>query len=151
MKSREESEIMFEDFLMIMDDQLDWLFEEALKHGVSLSTEMEDCEKLEILFDKMSTGLTTEQVQDLSWLLSRQLGEVVRRTHGGKWVLSWNDDNSVNRGLPVIVGHCPIDGVEFVPSRTMHFYALRKVRGLLRRAIEADVRPSPIEVRAVEE
>lgn len=151
MISREQAERLFEDFLMVMDDQLDWLHEEASKYGICLSTDMGDCEKLEVLFDKMSVALSANQIQDLSWLLSRQLGEIVRRTHGGKWALSWNEENTINQGLPVIIGHCPIGGIEFAPTRTMHFYALRRIRGLLRRSIEADVRPSPLEIRSAEE
>ncbi len=151
MASREDFERQFEDFLLIMDDQIDWLLSEATQRGFDLSTEMEDCDKLEVLFDRMSEGMQKDGVQDLSFLFARQLGEVVRRSYGGKWALSWNDDNSINRGLPVVVGHCPVEGVEFAPTRVMYFYALRRDRGLLRRSIEADAHPSTVEIRAVED
>lgn len=151
MTSREESENRFDDFLMLMDDQIDWLFSEAGRFGVELLTDIGDCEKLEALFDAMSDGLDKDQTQKLSVVFARQLGELVRQNYGGRWVLSWNNDNSMNRGLPVLIGHCPVDGVEFAPLRVMHFYALRRNRGLLRRSIEADVQPSPLALGATEE
>lgn len=45
------------------------------------------------------------------------LGEVMRQNHGGAWQLSWDDDNTANRGQYVIAGHTATAGIEFTPLR----------------------------------
>lgn len=116
----------FDDFLMAMDEQLDWLGDEAAKYGIKLDFSLGDFERLEQLFDLMSEGLDKIAVSSLVVIFARHLGELVRLNYGGKWVLPLNDEKNVNFNTPVIVGHTSIEGLEFAPITVMRAYALRR-------------------------
>lgn len=79
------------------------------------------------------------------------LGEVVRRNFGGRWQVSMNDENSLNRGLFVIEGHAKTPGVEFVPSRLLQAFIQRGRGGEWRRAIEAQTDPRPVDFSDLQE
>ena len=116
----------FDDFLMAMDEQLDWLGDEAAKYGIKLDFSLGYFERLEQLFDLMSEGLDKIAVSSLVVIFARHLGELVRLNYGGKWVLPLNDEKNVNFNTPVIVGHTSIEGLEFAPITVMRAYALRR-------------------------
>ncbi|HWV16512.1 MAG TPA: hypothetical protein VN030_13855 [Cellvibrio sp.] len=144
--NKKEAADKFDNFLMIMDDQLAHLKEEAEKHNIILDGSLSDIEKLEELFDVMSEGCNTDEKNGLIVYFARHLGEIVKSNYGGKWVIQLNDEKNINFNEPVIVDHCPIEGLEFAPISTMRAYSLRKKKGTLRRAIEADINPHIIDL-----
>ncbi|WP_367189802.1 hypothetical protein [Burkholderia sp. Ed8] len=148
---RKSAEEEFDNFLMNMDDQLDWLSEKAEEHGIELSVQLDDLPKLEKLFDLLSSGQNKDYVLGLVVTFARYLGEIVRENYGGKWTLPLDDDKNVNFNTPVIVGHTPIEGLEFAPLSVMRAYALRRKPGTLQRAVEAQVDPKPVDLSGLAE
>jgi hypothetical protein len=143
---REAAEAKFDDFLMLMDDQLDWLSNEAKKQGFRLDNRLDDLKKLENLFDLMSYGKDKDHISKLVVTFSRYLGELVRVNYGGKWTLPLDDEKNVNFNTPVIIEHTSINGLEFAPISVMRSYALRRKPGTLQRAVNAQVNPKPIDL-----
>lgn len=141
-----ETEEDFDDFLMIMDDQLDWLADEAEKYGITLDLTPDDFTKLEKLFDLMSEGQNKDYISGLVVTFARHLGEVVRETYGGKWHLPLDDEKNVNFNTPVIIEHTPIEGLELAPISIMRAYALRRKAGTLQQAVDADINPEPLDL-----
>ena len=129
----------FENFLIEMDEQLDWLFAEATKYNFNLNLSEPCYEKLESLFDLMVQGKSKDEILKISITFARFLGENIRTLHGGKWHLFLDDENNVYFNTPVIVGHSPIKDLEFSPLFTMRAYALRRKKGTLLRAIDAQI------------
>ncbi|MFJ4156871.1 hypothetical protein ACIPZF_19005 [Pseudomonas sp. NPDC089752] len=136
-----KAEEKFDDFLMAMDGQLEWLEEEASKLGVALSISPDTPELLESLFDKMSTSMSKDDIAGLLVVFGRYLGEYVRTTFGGKWELSLDDPKNINFNTPVIVQHSKFEGLEFSPIRAIRAYHLRKKTGLIRQIVDEDVTP----------
>ncbi|MBR8233532.1 hypothetical protein K6W26_08885 [Burkholderia sp. AU42008] len=148
---RKVAEEAFDDFLMIMDDQLDWLSDEAKQHGIQLTVKLDDLPKLEKLFDLMSDGKDKDYVSGLVVAFARFLGEIVRENYGGKWELPLDDEKNVNFNTPVIVGHTPVEGLEFAPLSVMRAYALRRKQGTLQRAVSAQINPTPLDLSGLAE
>ncbi|WP_080409427.1 hypothetical protein [Burkholderia ubonensis] len=148
---RKSAEEEFDNFLMTMDDQLDWLSEKAGEHGIELNVKPDDFPGLEKLFDLLSGGKDKDYVSGLVVTFARFLGEIVRENYGGKWVLPLDDEKNVNFNTPVIVGHTPIDGLEFAPLSVMRAYALRRKPGTLQRAVDAQVNPKPVDLSGLAE
>lgn len=149
--TRDEAEARFDGFLMDMDEQLEWLEGEAEQYGIQFDATADDLEKLEQLFDVMSANQNKEFVSKLTTTFARQLGEVVRLNYGGKWVLSLEDPQSPHFNMPVLVGHAPVEGVEFAPILVMRSYALRRKKGTLKRAVDAQVSPEPLDLSGMTE
>jgi hypothetical protein len=143
---KEAAEQKFDDFLMIMDDQLDYLKEEAERRGIFLDSSPDDLDKLEQLFDLMSETTDKKDIPGLIVFFARHLGEIVRVNYGGKWELPLDDEKNVNFNTPVLTGHCPVEGVECAPISIMRGYSLRRKKGSLKRAVDADVNPSSIDL-----
>lgn len=144
--NKKEAEDTFERFLIIMDDQIEFLKDEAEKHNIELDDSLSDLEKLEDLFDIMSQNLNSDEKSSLLVLFARHLGEVVRLNYGGKWFIQLEDKKNVNFNEPVIMGHSSIEGLDFAPISIMRSYALRRKKGALRCAVEADINPRTIDI-----
>lgn len=136
----------FDDFLMIMDDQLDWLIDQAEARGIDLDGSPESLERLERLHDVMVPVLDEDECSALRVVFARYLGEYVRTRHGGQWTLPLDDPKDVNFNRPVIVGHSSCSRLEFNPIRTMRAYALRPYPGMLREIIEHSVAPTTLDL-----
>jgi hypothetical protein len=141
-----DAEEKFDDFLMVMDDQLEALADEAFKRGITLDFSLDDCEQLEHLFDAMSAEIDEDTKSSLVVTFARHLGEIVRLRFGGKWHLPLDDENNVYFNTPVLVGHSTMKDLEFAPTFVMRGYALRKKAGSLRRAIDADINIKPLDL-----
>ncbi|MBN3723264.1 hypothetical protein [Burkholderia sp. Ac-20379] len=148
---RKAAEDGFDDFLMNMDDQLDWLSEKANEHGLELDVQLDDLPKLEKLFDILSAGKDKDYVLSLVVTFARFLGEIVRVHCDGKWALPLDDEKNVNFNTPVIVDHTPIEGLEFAPLSVMRAYALRRKSGTLQRAVDAQLNPKPLDLSGLAE
>jgi hypothetical protein len=136
----------FDNFLMVMDDQLEALHDEATKRRLILDLSLDDLERLEKLFDLMADGVDNDTRSSLIVSFGRHLGEVVRQNYGGRWSVPLDDEKNVNFNKPVIIGHTKIEGLEFAPLTVMRAYSLRKKPGTLRRAVEADVNPQVLDL-----
>lgn len=146
-----KAEEKFDAFLMIMDEQLDWLHDEAQKRDISLDMTPADLPKLEKLFDLMSQGMSKSDVSGLVVAFARHLGEVVVQSFGGQWLLALDDPMNVNFDTPVIRGHSKIKDLEFAPIGVMRAYSLRRREGTLRRAVEAQIDPKPLDLSGLVE
>lgn len=149
--NRNEAEEKFDEFLMVMDDQLDYLQGEAEKHGITLDLSGKDIENLEKLFDAMSSGIDSETRAGLVVVFARHLGEVFRINHGGEWRLPLDDEKNVNYNTPVIAGFGTIEGLEFAPISVVRAYSLRKKPGTMKRAVDAVANPQPLDLSGLVE
>lgn len=129
-----------------MDDQLEALRDEGAGRGIVLDLSIADFDCLEKLFDLMTQGVDRDTRSSLVVSFARHLGEVVRLEYGGKWVLSLDDEKNVNFNGPVIRGHAKIDGLEFAPLTVMKAYSIRKQPGTLKRAVDAQTNPEPLDI-----
>jgi hypothetical protein len=136
----------FDNFLDIMDDQLDAPEEDAAKFGIALDYSMESLGNLEKLFNEMSKGMDKEKITSLVVYFARYLGEVFVRNYNGKWALSLDDPKNVYFNTPVIVGHSSIKELDFSPIFVMRAYSLRRKLGLFKTAIEAHINPTPLDL-----
>lgn len=136
----------FDLFLMLMDDQLEALREEAIKRNVMLDLSVADFDRLEKLFDLMMEGSDEDTRSSLIVSFARHLGEIVRMNYGGKWMLPLEDAKNINFNKPVIIGYSKIEGLEFAPLTVMRAYALRKKPGTLKRAVDADINPMALDL-----
>lgn len=144
--SREQALEDFDHFLMVMDDQLDALRNEAAKRGITLDLSLDDLERLEKLFDMMVGDVDNDTRSSLIVSFGRHLGEVVRENYGGRWFVPLDNEKNVNFNKPVIIGHAKLEGLEFAPLTAMRAYSLRKKPGTLRRAVDADVSPEALDL-----
>ena len=136
----------FDDFLMAMDDQLQALRDEAAGRNMTLDLSTADLDRLEKLFDLMTQGVDEDTRSSLVVSFARHLGEIVRLNYGGKWVLPLEDEKNVNFNRPVISGHSRIDRLEFAPLTVMKAYSIRKKPGTLKRAVQAQIDPKPLDI-----
>jgi hypothetical protein len=143
--NKKDYEDKFDNFLMVMDAQLEALSEQATKRNITFDYTLSDLERLEELFALMTKSADKEMVNDLIVTFARHLGEVVRLNIGGKWHLPLDDKKNVNYNTPVIIGHS-IKGLEFAPISVMRSFALRRKPGTLRRAVEAQIDIKPLDL-----
>jgi len=141
----------FDNFLMVMDEQLDALTEEAALYKVDLDFSLHSLSKLEDLFIKISENVEKDKINSLIVFFARYLGEIVIKNFGCKWTLPIDDPKNVNYNTPVIIGHSPIEGLEFSPIGVMRAFSLRKRSGMLKTAIDAHVSPNPIDLSGLVE
>jgi hypothetical protein len=141
-----EAKERFEDFLMAMDDQLEWLENEGRANGIFLNLQLTDLPRLETLFNILIKGKDKDEAAGLVVTFARYLGEVVVKNFGGHWRLSLDDSKSANFNTPVIAGHSNIPDLEFAPLSVMRAFSLRKREGTLRVAVEAQTHPKPLDL-----
>ena len=136
----------FDDFLFIMDEQIESLENDASERGQFINASMESLDQLEELFIIMSSENDSEMLAGQIVYFARYLGEIVIREFGGKWDLPLADINNINYNAPVVVGHSPVAGLEFSPIGVVRSFSLRHKRGLFRSAILAQTNPNPIDL-----
>ena len=141
---RMRAEDIFQQFLIIMDDQIEWLEDQAKDRGIELSMSPTSFGNLEKLFDLMSESQSEDYISRLVVTFGRYLGEIVRLNYRGKWTLPLSDDKNINFNTPVITEHSCIEGLEFAPLSVMRAYSLRRKRNLLETAVNAQIDPKPI-------
>ena len=147
----EEEEEKLGHFILYMSDEEAKFILAAQRQGYRLNEKhsVDSIEELEryaadkqLNFEDGSDKAVLEQVN--AWYY---LGEIVRQNFDGEWEFSMNKENSANWGSYVIVGHCPVDGVEFEPLGLFRAFTRRGYpSGMLRRAVMADVKPQRIDL-----
>ena len=136
----------FEQFLILMDDQIDWLVEQAQDHGIVLDGSLESFDHLECLYTSMAATLTQDDRAALRVVFARYLGDSVRERYGGQWTLPLDDPRDISFNMPVIVGHSTCPWLEFNPIHTMLAFSLRKGPGLIRRVVGHSVDPQILDL-----
>ena len=142
----EEAREDFEQFLILMDDQIEWLVEQARDHGVVLDGSLETFDCLEGLYISMSATLTKDDCASLRVAFARYLGDSVRELYGGQWTLPLDDPGDISFNMPVIVGHSTCPWLEFNPIHTMLAFSLRQEPGMVRRAVAHSVDPQILDL-----
>lgn len=142
----DEAREAFDQFLMLMDGQIEWLVTQARIHRIELDGSPESLDRLERLHDLMSATLSEDERDSLRVILARYLGETVRLLHGGRWDLPLDDPKDVNFNMPVIVGHSTCPWLEFNPIHTMLAFSLRQESGMIRRVVAHSVDPQILDL-----
>ncbi|MBA0398312.1 MULTISPECIES: hypothetical protein [Stenotrophomonas] len=137
----EEAREAFEQFLMLMDGQIEWLVAQAQTHGIELDGSPESLDRLERLHDLMAATLSEDERDSLRVVFARYLGETVRLAHGGKWALPLDDHKDIHFNRPVIIGHSRYPLCEFSPIHAIRAYSLRRRPGLIRNIVASSVDP----------
>jgi hypothetical protein len=132
----------FELFLCEMDDVLEDFVSQAQTAGVVLDYTVASLDALEAYIGTtLQAGAPGELVKNRA---SRYLGEVFRRTVGGKWQLCLRDPKYLYFKLPVIANYSS-KPIEFSPVSIISNYTIRRKPGLLRAAVEASARWATLE------
>ena len=131
--NKEEAIQTFHRFMSKMDSQLRILIDVAEITGCKLGYSTDEFEHVELLFNELSTG--DDDVMGTILMFSRYLGEIFRRNYGGEWQLYLENDLYFN--LPVIIGFQPVLDLPFCPKFLMETYHIRRIPGLLRRAVQS--------------
>ncbi|WP_329859958.1 hypothetical protein [Stenotrophomonas sp. SMYL89] len=142
----EEARENFEQFLIIMDDQIEWLIEQGQHRGVDLDGSLESLDHLETLYNLMAATLSEDEQAALRVVFARYLGEIVRLHHGGKWTLPLDDPKDISFNMPVILGHSTCPWLEFNPIHTMRGYSLRPRPGMIRSVVAHSVAPKILDL-----
>jgi hypothetical protein len=141
--STQEANDAFDDFLFLMDDQIEGLQREGMRHGVSLDMTDASIGRLERLFDLLVPDKGPEAGRSGHVVLfGRYLGEVMRLRHGGRWHLPLDDPKNIYFNQPTISGHRP-GGILFAPISVMRAYALRRQSGTVLKAYQTQANPNP--------
>jgi hypothetical protein len=133
----------------MIEEEIDFI-EQARREGYQLNAEHTVSSLSELERYVLDKGINYQDKSDealhhrsLCWYY---LGEVVRENFGGYWQFSMNEDNTMHWGLYVIEGHTPIPGLEFEPLGLLKRFTRRRNLGSLRRAIESQVNPEPVDL-----
>lgn len=131
----------FESFLIEMDDVLEVFTKELTGEGYRLDGSLASLDELERYFVERCAGRDSRDIERFVQRGARYLGEVVRKTYGGRWSLG--DPYGLGESQPLIAGHSPF-GVEFPPHEIMRNFVHRGQRGLLRQAVVNDISPDDL-------
>lgn len=141
-KATPEQRDEFELFLFEMDVVLEDFLNQAVQHGVALDYTIDSLDQLETLAIRL-----LDQGEDADLVCNRcarYLGEVFRKTLGGKWELCLKDRKYLYFGLPVLAGYSS-SSIEFCPLAVVRNFNHSRKEGTLRTALEShwEFRASP--------
>ncbi|KAA9001554.1 hypothetical protein FJU31_06260 [Stenotrophomonas cyclobalanopsidis] len=142
----DEAREAFEQFLILMDDQIEWLVEQARDQDIVLDGSLQSFDSLESLYASMSATLTQDERAALRVVFARYLGDSVRELYGGQWTLPLDDVRDISFNMPVIVGHSTCPWLEFNPIHTMLAFSLRQESGMIRRVVAHSVDPQILDL-----
>jgi hypothetical protein len=123
----------FEHFLFEMDDVLEAFLSEASAAGFHLDCSLDSVDALEKYVVSQPDGGKNSRLQNRA---ARYLGEVFRKSVGGKWELCLKDPKYIYFKLPVLTGYSD-KPIEFCPIEVLGNFIVKREPGLLRRAIES--------------
>lgn len=142
----DEAREAFDQFLMLMDGQIEWLVTQARIHGIALDGSPESLDRLERLHDLMAATLSDDERDSLRVVFARYVGEAVRLAYGGRWTLPLDDPKDIHFNRPVIVGHSRYPLHEFSPIHAVLAYSLRRRPGLIRSIVASSVNPQILDL-----
>ena len=151
MFNKDEAKEKFDNFLFIMDDQLEAVESEAEKRDIPIAVDMGSLENLERLFFQVTENCSEDEKQGWIVTFARYVGEIVRETFNGKWHLSLEDPKNIYFNTPVIINHTKIENLQFSPIFAVRALSLRKKSGLLRKIVMADIKPRELNIDHLEE
>jgi hypothetical protein len=123
----------FQVFLFEMDDVLESFLSEARSLGVTFDYSLTSLDLLETYILAQLNGRDDERLKNRA---ARYIGEVFRKTVGGKWELCQKDRKYLYFNLPVLSGYSD-SPIEFCPIDVISDFVVKKELGTLRRAVEA--------------
>lgn len=123
----------FQYFLFEMDDVLESFIAAAQEAGFQLDYSIDSLSSLERFILAQADAAGESQLQNRA---ARYLGEVFRKSLGGKWELCLKDPKYLFYKLPVISGYSKLP-IEFCPIQVIGNFVARKEPGLLKRAVES--------------
>jgi hypothetical protein len=144
--NREQALEIFDNFIFIMDDQLEWLESEAKKAGIILKQEPEYLSNLENLFDYLSNNENDDTIEGLIIAFARYLGETFINHYGGKWKLSLENEKNVYFNTPVIAEYNSINNLEFSPIFAIRAYSIHKEKGTLKSIVNETIKPTELDL-----
>jgi hypothetical protein len=123
----------FNHFVFSIDDTLEMLIVNAAEQGFALDHSEDSLETFENYILKSKSTV----VDDLAInIYSQYVGEVFRKSYGGKWKIGDNPASDLDFNLPVI-GDFNDVGYVFNPILIVRNFIIRQQRGLFKRAFEA--------------
>lgn len=133
-KADDAAEEKLQHFLFEMDDVLELFIAAAQAAGFRFDYSIDSLSALE-RFMLVQSNPTSDN-SELENRAARYLGEVFRRSLGGKWELCLKDPKYLYYKLPVIGGYSKLP-IEFCPIEVIANFVARKESGLLKRAVES--------------
>lgn len=118
-----------------MDDVLEAFLAEARAGGFDLDYSIDSLNALEKYVVSEPDGGKSSRFQNRA---ARYLGEVFRKTVGGKWELCLKDPRYLYFNLPVLTGYSDRP-IEFCPIEVLANFTFKKEPGMLKRAVEANL------------
>ncbi len=147
--NREEEDEKFNEFVFHLPDRIEELRGLAAKAGHELDGSLDSLDELErfylALLDRKADPDLIERVELLS---PGYIGDVVRKAYGGRWKLNIENPRHLFYGQPVIFGHAG-DKLEFSPFFVFKGVRARRSPGVIRRAIESNVKPKPLDLSSL--
>jgi len=123
----------FECFLFEMDDVLEAFLAEASAEGIDFDYSLDSLDALEKYVVSQPDEGKSSRFQSRA---ARYLGEVFRKSVGGRWELCLKDPNYVYFKVPVLTGYSD-KPIEFCPIEVLGSFTLKKEPGMLKRAVES--------------
>jgi hypothetical protein len=123
----------FEYFLFEMDDVLEAFLAEASAAGFAFDYSFDSLDALEKYVLSQPDEGKSSRFQNRA---ARYLGEVFRKTVGGKWELCLKDPKYLYFKLPVLTGYSD-KPIEFCPVEVLGNFTHKKEPGILKRAVES--------------
>jgi hypothetical protein len=134
--SAEERE-KFETYVFEMDDVLEQLIDDADAAGFTLDYSLDSLDTLEAFWLAKKGDVDSERLVQRA---ARYFGEVFRKNVGGHWELSSDNPQDMYFKFPVIAGYSQAHPyMQFCPLFVFRNFVNRERRGILRKAIEADM------------
>lgn len=137
MSSRSQFQIdieKFQRFVFEMDDIMEVFIAFAEGKGFRFDYSILSLDELELFIDYLGGDAIEGEMLNRC---SRYVGEVFRKNLGGCWDLCLDDQKNINFRLPVINRFSDLD-LDFCPLAVVGNYIIRRKRGLLRGAVEAN-------------
>jgi hypothetical protein len=123
----------FNKFVFHIDDTLEKFSAIELDNGTPLDATSHSLSEFENLI--LVSNVSVENDLAINEY-AQYLGEVVRKSYGGRWSLGDNPDSELDYNMPVISGFNDV-GFVFNPILIVRNLVIRKNRGILVRAFEA--------------
>jgi hypothetical protein len=140
---KNEEQEKLQQFIFEIDDILEEFINNLANKGYDLDYSFESMDVLEkfILNENITNADKDLDIRTDCWIY---LGESFRKiAKKGIWKVSMDKDNSINYGLYVIANYND-EGTEFVPSRYIKAFILKKKVGILKSVILNHLNPEKI-------
>lgn len=140
-KTKKELEEMFENFLFSVDDYMDNILEKTKEQGYILDFSLQSLANVEKYLVQNRIRANDDDINDSA----AYLGEVIRKTIGGRWTCSLDlKNNSIYYGRPVITEYTTPKDLEFSPFDCILNYLADPEPGYFIKAVTNDLEDEPL-------